>query len=130
MFHGYWIYGLRFDLPKPKKLIFESLRVEKAVFMHILITESPILISFNPKTCFSIWEVRVKFRSYQIDDSCFDSPNPKNLVFESLQGEKVIFLCILIIGSPILIPFIPTTFFRCVGGVSHLSRLSDQRFAF
>ena len=35
-----------------------------------------------------------------------------------------------ITGSPIPIPFLWTTLFRCVGGVRYVSRISDLRFAF
>ena len=34
-FHGYRIYGLHFDPAIRKNLVFESLWVEKAIFMHI-----------------------------------------------------------------------------------------------
>ena len=50
------------------------------------------------------------FTGYHIDGLCFDPPNLKNLAFIGIKGEKVIFLRILIIGSPITIPFLPTTF--------------------
>ena len=47
-FQGYRIYGLRFDPPNQKNLIFESLWVNKTVFMHIWIAGSPIPIPFLP----------------------------------------------------------------------------------
>ena len=68
-----------------------------------------------------MWEVREKFLGYRIYGLCFDPPNLKNLVFQSLLGEKVIFLRILIIGTPIPIIFFPTTFFRYVVGTSQVS---------
>ena len=47
------------------------------------------------------WEVRYKFRDYWVDGLHFEPPNPKNLVFQSIRGENVIFLCIFITGSMI-----------------------------
>ena len=75
-----------------------------------------------------MWDVPIKFHGYQIDRLRFDPSNPKNLVFQRVGGEKVVFLRILITRSPIPIPFIPTTFYLCVGGVSEGSRPSDLRF--
>ena len=46
MFHGYWINGLHFDPRNQGNSIFESLLVQKAIFMHIWITGSPIPILF------------------------------------------------------------------------------------
>ena len=44
-----WIADLRFSFwpPKPKNLVFESIRVKKAIFIHIWITGSPITIPFS-----------------------------------------------------------------------------------
>ena len=61
------------------------------------------------------------FHGYQIYSLRFDPPNPKNLVFHCIRDEKVAFLCILITRRLILILFLPTTLFRCVGGVSQVS---------
>ena len=60
----------------------------------------------------------------------FDLPNPKNSVFERFSIEKAVFMHIWITGSPIPIPFLPTMFFKCLGGGSLVSLLSDLRFAF
>ena len=60
----------------------------------------------------------------------FDPPNPKNWVLESLWVEKAVFVNIGRTVCPITIPFIPKVFFRCVGGVSHVSCVSDQQFEF
>ena len=57
---------------------------------------------------------------YWIYDLHFDPPNRKNLCFESLCVEKAIFIHIWVVGSPIPIKFIPTTFIICVGGVNHV----------
>ena len=61
------------------------------------------------------------FHAYQIYGWRFDPPNPKNIVFESLRVEKAIFMHTLITGSPILIPLLRTTLFRCVVGMSQVS---------
>ena len=60
----------------------------------------------------------------------FHPPNKKNSHFESLWVEKDIFIHIWITGSPIPILFLPTTFFRCVGGVSHVSWYWIYSFCF
>ena len=52
MFNGYRIFGLRFDPPNPKHLLFESLWVKKAIFIHIWITRRPIPIPFLLITLF------------------------------------------------------------------------------
>ena len=67
---------------------------------------------------------------YHIDGFHFDPPNPKNLVFQGIKGEKVIFLRILKTGSPITIPFLTTTFNICMGCACNISRLLDRRFEF
>ena len=46
-----------------------------------------------------------------------------------LRGEKADFLRILRTGTPIPVPFLPTTFFRLEGSVSQVFWLSDRRFA-
>ena len=129
-FHWYRIYGLRFDPLNPKSLVFESLWVEKAIFLHIWITESLILIPFLPTTFFRYvggvsqvsWLSDLRFAFWPV--------NPKNLVFKSQWVVKFVFMHIWITGSPIRIPFILKTFFRCLGGVSYVFWLSDLRFAF
>ena len=70
------------------------------------------------------------FQGYRNNGLRFDPRNRKNSVFESLLVEKAVFMHILRTGSPIPIPFIRTALFRFVGGVSHVSWLSEQRFAF
>ena len=67
------------------------------------------------------------FIGYRIYGLHFDPPK---LNFQSIRGEKVVFLRILITGSSINILFLPITLYRCMGGVSQGSRLSDLRFAF
>ena len=114
----------------PKNSNFQSLWVKKVIFMHIWITGSPNSILFLPTSFLDVWEVWVMFHGYWIYGSRFDHPNRKNLVFQSLWVEKSIFIYIWIIGSPIPIPFLPTTLFVCMGGVSHVLRLLDQQFAF
>ena len=52
MCHDYRIYGLNFDPPNCKNLVFQSLCVEKAIFIHIWIAGSPTPILFIPKTFF------------------------------------------------------------------------------
>ena len=61
------------------------------------------------------------FLGYQIDGLHFDPPNPKNSIYPSVRGEKVIFLRILITRSPISIFLLPITFNRCVGSMSQVS---------
>ena len=77
-----------------------------------------------------VWEVWVMFHSYRIYGLHFDPPNPKNSVLESLWVEKAIFMHIWRTESPIPILFLHKTFFRCVGGVIHVSWLLDLRFLF
>ena len=127
-----WLSDLRFAFwpPNRKNLVFESLWVEKAIFMHICITRSTIPIPFLPITLFRYvggvsqvsWLSELRF--------AFWSPNRKNLVFESLWVEKAIFMPIWITRSLIPCPFLPTNFFRCLGHMSYVFWLSDLRFAF
>ena len=65
------------------------------------------------------------FLGYWIEDFHFDSPNPKNLVFQSIRGRKVLKWRILIIGNLILILFLHTALFRFVRSVSQVSVVSD-----
>ena len=70
------------------------------------------------------------FQGYRIYGLHFDPLNRINLAFESLRVKKTLFMHIMITGSPIPIPFLPKTFFICVGGVRNYLRISDRRFAF
>ena len=129
-FHGYRIYGLTFDPPNPKNIVFESLRIKKAIFMHILITASLIPIPFLPSTFF--WRVGALSQVSWLSDIrlAFWTPNLNNLVFENTWVEKDVFMHILITRSPIPIQFLCTTLIRCVGGVRYVSWISDLRVSF
>ena len=94
--------------------------MKKVIFLRILITGSPIPILFLPITLYKCVGGVSKFYSYRIDHLRFEPLNPKNLVFLSIRGEKVIFLRIFITRSPIPIPFLPKIFYRFVGDVSHI----------
>ena len=65
-------------------------------------------------------EVGVKFHGFRIDGFHFHPPDPKNSVLQRVIREKLFFLHILITRSPILIPFIRITFYRFIGGLSHV----------
>ena len=119
--HVSWLSDLRFTFwsPKPQNICFWKPTRWKNVYF----CESwqrgvrfPFHLFLQP--FLDVWELWVKFHGYQIDGLHFDPPNPKILVIDSLRVEKVGLLRILIIGSSILIPFVPTTFFRCVRGLS------------
>ena len=60
------------------------------------------------------------FHYYRIYVLRFDPPNRKNIVLKAYELKKAIFIHIWITVSPIPILFLPKTFFRCVGGVSHV----------
>ena len=115
----------------PKTDFFKALEVKILFFLHILITGSPILFLFLPKYCSRCMKgaCYVSWLS-NIFGLRFDPPNNKNGVFQSMRGEKVVFLRILITGSPIPILFLTETFNICMGGECQVSWLSDQRFAF
>ena len=130
MSHGYRICGFLFNPPNQKNLVCESLWVEKAIFAHIWVTRIPLPFRFFWQLSLDLWELWVNFQGYRINGLRFDPPNHKNIVFESLWVEKAIFMHSWIIGSPIPIPLLPKTFFRCLGGGSHVSWQSDLRFAF
>ena len=129
-FHSYRINGLRFDPPKQENIVFESLWVEKGLFMHSWITVGLIPILCAPITFFRClrgvsqisWLSDLRF--------AFLAPKLQKLVFESLWVEKAILMHILITGSLFSILFLPIAFFRYVGGVSEVSLRSDLRFAF
>ena len=78
---------MHFDPPNRKILVIDSLRVEKVGILRILITGSPtpIPIVFLPTILIDVWEVRVKFHGYWIDDLCFDPPNPQKLSFSKRE---------------------------------------------
>ena len=79
----------------------------------------------------AVWDVCDMFHGFRINGLRFDPPNKKkNSIFKSLLVEKAVFMHIFITRSPISIPFVPTTFVRCVGCVRLVSWLSDLRFAF
>ena len=79
---------------------------------------------------FDVLEVCATFHGYRNTGLRFDPRNRKNSVSESLWIEKAVFMHILRTGSPIPIPFLLTVFVWCMGGVTHVSRLSEYRFAF
>ena len=61
--------------------------------MHIWIAGRPIPNPFLFQQGFlDVLEVCIKFHGYRIYALRFATPNPKNLVFESIQFEKAIFM--------------------------------------
>ena len=80
MFRGYRINGFLFGPPNSKNLFFESLCVEKAVFMHIwIIGSSPISIPFFRATFFRC-EGFVRHVSWLSDlRFAFRPPKPQKL---------------------------------------------------
>ena len=117
--------------PKQQKLSFSKHKNWKSYFSCVsLLHVIRIQLSFLQKLSIDVWEVDIMFICYQINGVRFVPPKPKNWVFQSLRVEKVIFICILITGSPITIPFLPKSFNSCMGGVCNASCLSDQQFTF
>ena len=79
----YRIDGFHFDPQNPKNLVSISIRGEKALKLHILITGSLIFLPFLPKKILDVWMVRVMVLFYLIHGSHFDPPNLKDLVFKA-----------------------------------------------
>ena len=125
---GSTVYVLTLQIQKPKFLKAYEL---KKLFSCIS-WEPCVRLPFRFFLQFSLdmWEVWVMFDGYRINSLRFDPPNLKNWVLETLWVEKAVFVHIWRTVCPITIPFLPTIFFRYTRGVSHVSWLSDQRFAF
>ena len=117
--------------PKSQKLSFLKAFELKKLFSCIS-WEPGVRFPFRffPQFLFDVWEVWVMFQVYRNNGLRFDLRNRKNSVFESLLVDKVIYMHIIRTGCPIPILFLPIVFGWCMGGMSHVSRLSEQRFAF
>ena len=130
-FLGYRTYGLHFDPLNPKNWDFQSVWGKKKLFYCVSWQPGvQFPFSFFIQLFLDLWVVWVTFLCYRTYRLHFEPPNPKNIDFQCIWGIKAVFLVISIKKSPIPIVFLPTTLFRCVGGVTLVSLQSDLQFVF
>ena len=81
MFHGYRIYGLRLT---PKTEFLKAYDLKKLFSCISRLPGVRFQFCFCLQLSVDVWELCVVFHGYRIYGLHFYSPNPKNLVFESL----------------------------------------------
>ena len=81
-FHSVRVSGLQFELPKPPKLSFSSLSIQKVVFFGIACESGfPFEFHFFLYLTLGLFEVRVMFHNVRVGSLQFELPKPQNLVF-------------------------------------------------